>query len=85
MNDALHHVGAICTFKVRGLPSFGRILRATASGINVERLQRTDTGAFTPHPETVCPVTRNQLTFTRDIRVLPHSAALAGAVMDADG
>ena len=85
MNDAAHHVGAICTFKVRGVPSFGRILRATASGINVERLQRTESGSFLPHPETVCPVTRNQLTFTRDIRILPHSAALAGAVMDADG
>jgi hypothetical protein len=83
---AQNYLGCVLTWKERGATEFGRLLRATSSGMNVERLLRTSSGEFVPHPEPDFPASKGQITFSRDIRVVLPSVplALVGAVMDAD-
>jgi hypothetical protein len=83
---AEQYIGRILTWKERGATEYGRLLRATSSGMNVERLLRTPSGEFVSHPEPDFPASKGQITFSRDIRVVLPSvpSALVGAVMDAE-
>jgi hypothetical protein len=73
------HVGRVCTYITADGREYGRILRATASEIVLDRLSMTEGGAFIPHAVPVCPRSRNRVTYRRDIRCLAEAAASASA------
>jgi hypothetical protein len=65
------NIGGVCTYDTKDGREYGRILRVTATEIVLERLHRTDTGVFVPHPVTECPRSRNRVTYqTRDVRLV---------------
>ena len=72
------NIGAICTYNTTEGREYGRILRATATEIVLDRLCLTPTGDFAPHPVPVCPRSRNRVTMSRDIRIVAERPAVAG-------
>jgi hypothetical protein len=62
-------IGEVITYSTKDGKEYGRIIRAVPSQVIVERLQRTSKG-FEPHPEPVCPRTKNAMTFDRKIELI---------------
>jgi hypothetical protein len=73
------HVGRVCTYDTAEGREYGRILRATASEIVLDRLSTAGGGVFVPHPVPVCPRSRNRVTYSRDVRLVEEAKAEAKA------
>jgi len=76
--EAEARIGRVCTYVTTEGREYGRILRATASEIVLERLSTAGGGIFVLHPVPVCPRSRNHVTYSRDIRLVaerPKSCA----------
>jgi len=69
------HVGHVCTYETTEGREYGRILRATASEIVLDRLSTAGGGVFVPHPVPVCPRSRNRVTYSRDVRLVEEAKA----------
>ena len=67
------HVGCVCTYETTEGREYGRILRATASEIVLDRLSTAGGGVFVPHPVPVCPRSRNRVTYSRDVRLVEEA------------
>jgi len=69
------HVGCVCTYETTEGREYGRILKATASEIVLDRLSTAGGGVFVPHPVPVCPRSRNRVTYSRDVRLVEEAKA----------
>jgi len=67
------HVGHVCTYATAEGREYGRILKATASEIVLDRLSTAGGGVFVPHPVPVCPRSRNRVTYSRDVRLVEEA------------
>ena len=67
--QANEHIGAICSFMSKGVREYGRIVNVTPTSIRIERMQQTSDGDFIPHPNPNHCVTKNVITFTRNITI----------------
>ena len=67
------HVGRVCTYDTTEGREYGRILKATASEIVLERLSTAGAGVFVSHPVPVCPRSRNRVTYSRDVRLVEEA------------
>jgi hypothetical protein len=85
------HVGRVCTYETTEGREYGRILKATASEIVLDRLSTAGGGVFVPHPVPVCPRSRNRVTYSRNVRLVeeakpsPKASPLASSVASVGG
>jgi hypothetical protein len=66
--------GNICSFKSKGVREYGRIIGVTPTSIRIERMQKTVDGDFIVHPDQRHSVTKNVITFTRNIIIVAPAA-----------
>ena len=82
--QANEHIGAICSFMSKGVREYGRIVNVTPTSIRIERMTQTADGDFIPHPNPNHCVTKNVITFTRNITlatpVFPSPLVLLGGI-----
>ena len=67
--EASQHIGEICSFMSKGVREYGRIVNVTPTSIRIERMMQTSNGDFIPHPNPNHCVTKNVITFTRNITI----------------
>lgn len=67
------HIGCVCTYDTADGREYGRILKATASEIVLDRLSTAGGGVFVAHPIPVCPRSRNRVTYSRDVRLVEEA------------
>jgi len=73
-------IGKVCTYNTAEGREYGRILRATASEIILERLSMAGGGVFVLHPVPVCPRSRNHVAYSRKICLVAEPPkAMGGA------
>jgi hypothetical protein len=73
------NIGGICQYNTTEGVEYGRILRVTPTEIALERLEKQEDGTFAPHPEPVCPRSRNRITYLKR-KVMLVSAPATGSV-----
>jgi hypothetical protein len=78
------NIGAVCTYNTADGREYGRILCATTSVVFLDRLCKTDTGVFAPHPIPICPRSKNNVTYSRLIQLVPEQAPVPSVVEIAD-
>jgi hypothetical protein len=59
------NIGAICEYNTSEGIEYGLILRVTPSELVLQRLMRTEDGSFAPHPEPICPRSKNRVTYMK--------------------
>jgi hypothetical protein len=67
--QANEHIGKICSFISKGVREYGIIINVTPTSIRIERMMQTSNGDFIPHPNPNHCVTKNVITFTRNITI----------------
>ena len=67
--QANEHIGEVCSFVSKGVREYGRIVNVTPTSIRIERMMQTSNGDFIPHPNPNHCVTKNVITFTRNITI----------------
>ncbi len=73
------NIGGICQYNTTEGIEYGRILRVVPTEIVLERLKKQEDGTFAPHPEPICPRSRNRITYLKR-KVMLVSPPASGSV-----
>jgi hypothetical protein len=81
--QAADFIGSICSFRSKGVREYGRIISVTPTSIRIERMQESadGDGDFIVHPNQHHSVTKNVITFTRNITIVAPAKPLLPALI----